>query len=201
MTSDPRNQDTEKSLERDLEEIRTVLTGPDSLEPPDLLDQAVLNNARRELENSGKRLSRRFSLRWLGAFATASVIVLALGIIVQQEQETTQVTNGNDRVVPAREEAAESQLMLKSADRDESKMRRATPMAASPARADTFGVSEKADDPTGLEEAAVEVPAPEQWIILMLQLKSSNQEQRLIEELDAFKLSYPDYPLPPELED
>lgn len=188
MTSDPRDQTTEKTLEHDLGRIRSVLSGPDSQEPPDLLDQAVLNAARRELESAEKRWPRRFSLRWMGAFATASVVVLALGIIVQQEQESIPFTNTELDLAKPEKAAADSQQMMQNADREESKMSRVIPMAASPARADEH-----------FEEAEAEVLAAEDWISLMLQLQSSNQQAQLIEELAAFKSAYPAYPLPPEL--
>jgi len=207
MTSDPRDQTTEKTLEHDLGKIRSVLSGADSPEPPDLLDQAVLNTARRELESAEKKWPRRFSPRWLGAFATASVVILALGVIVQQEQESTPFTNAehgrvkleNDAAVTAKKAAADSQEMMKNADRDESKMSRASPMAAAPARADEILEQELADDLAGLEEADAEILTAEDWISLMLQLQSSNQQAQLIEELAAFKSAYPVYPLPPEL--
>jgi hypothetical protein len=208
MTSDPHNQTKDKTLERDLEEIRSVLADPDSPEPPDLLDQAVLNTARRELARSEKKWPKRFSLRWLGAFATASVIVLALGIVVQQEQEsspplTSEDSNGvklkSDAAAPEKEAAAKSQLMQKTADRDESKLRRAAPMAASAARADDFAELEMADAPASLEESMAETLPPEEWLSLLLELKSSNQDQKLAQQIAAFRSAYPDYPMPPEL--
>ena len=69
--------------EEDLEAVRSTLSGMESVEPPDLLDQAVLNTARRELA-----ASRRKPMRWIGAFATATVVVLAMTIVIQQEQKT-----------------------------------------------------------------------------------------------------------------
>jgi len=69
--------------EEDLEAVRSTLSDMESVEPPDLLDQAVLNTARRELA-----ASRRKPMRWIGAFATATVVVLAMTIVIQQEQKT-----------------------------------------------------------------------------------------------------------------
>jgi len=84
---DPRDQksdeSTEREFEKDLEQARSIWSGLEQAEPPDLVDQAVLIRARRELIAH----SRRRSLRWLGAFATASVVVLALTIVVQQDRE------------------------------------------------------------------------------------------------------------------
>jgi hypothetical protein len=80
---DPTNKRPESShgseFDQDLEAIRSVWSPMEQREPPDLVDQAVLNTARRELGG------RRRPLRWLGAFATASVIVLTLAIVIQQD--------------------------------------------------------------------------------------------------------------------
>jgi len=57
--------------EQDLESVRSALSGLESVEPPDLLDQAILNTARRELTASRPR-----PMRWVGAFATAAVVIL-----------------------------------------------------------------------------------------------------------------------------
>ncbi len=65
-------------------------------EPPDLLDQAVLNAARRQLERS----RRRRSMGWLGAFATAAVVVLALTIVVRQDLPGPVHTRAGDRWIP-----------------------------------------------------------------------------------------------------
>lgn len=211
MTSDPRNQKANDNLERDLEDIRAALSGPGSPEPPDLLNQAVLNTARRALDGPGKRWPRRFPVRWMGAFATASVIILALGLIVQQEQETPSLpVTEADRMklnseAPLEEskDAAEKHLMSKSNDRTDSATQRAAPMAAAPAKTAEFAVEEMADESALLEQrdAMEVVRSPEDWIDLMLELKSSNQLNLLSTELEAFRSVYPDHPLPNELRD
>lgn len=210
MTSDPGKQKANDKLEHDLEDIRAVLSGQGSPEPPDLLNQAVLNAARRELDGPGKRWQQRFSVRWMGAFATASVIILALGLIVQQEQESPSLPGTEeDRMKLESEdplgeskEAAEKQLMSKSIDRDDAAKQRVAPMAA-PAKTVEFAAEDVADESAVLEkgDAMEEVRSPEDWIDLMLELKSSNQLNRLSKELEAFRSVYPDHPLPIELSD
>lgn len=81
MTSEPRDQKQDAEFEQNLESVSAAWNELESAEPPDLLDQAVLNTAQRELETGRKRRS----LRWAGALATASVVVIALGIVIQQE--------------------------------------------------------------------------------------------------------------------
>jgi len=68
-------------LERDLQSIREVLDEQVDTEPPSMIDQAVLNAAKRELD-----INKRRSRRWIGAFATATVVVLAVTLVIQQEQ-------------------------------------------------------------------------------------------------------------------
>lgn len=211
MISDPGKQKADDKLERDLEEIRAVLSNGDRGEPPDLLNQAVLNAARRELASRDKRWSRRFPVRWMGAFATASVVILALGLIVQQEQESPALTGGEtDRTklkieTPVLEsiDNAEKQLMPESTDRDDSARQRVAPMAAAPASTARFAEEEMATKPAlpNEQDAAEALPTPEDWIDLMLGLKSSNQLARLAKELEAFRAAYPDYLLPAELRD
>jgi hypothetical protein len=95
MKMDPKDQRNEApldaSLEEDLIAIREILSDQDNQEPPSMLDQAVLNAARRDL--TGKK---RSPIRWISAFATASVLVLALTIVVQQKE--TSVPVGLDRI-------------------------------------------------------------------------------------------------------
>jgi hypothetical protein len=80
---EPRKDSETRAIEQDLEVVRQAWAGLEPSEPPELLDQAVLNTARRELEGNAKRRS----LGWLGAFATAAVVVLALAIVVQQHDQ------------------------------------------------------------------------------------------------------------------
>lgn len=85
MTMDPkdRKSDTSQEMnwEQDLDTIQAAYSGLETCEPPELLDQMVLNRARRALS-----ARKRKPMRWIGAFATASVLVLALTIVVQQDQ-------------------------------------------------------------------------------------------------------------------
>ena len=94
MIMDPKDQKSELNpghdWEQDLEVIRSALPDLDSAEPPEMLDQAVLNSARRDLATT-----RRQPARWIGAIATAAVVVLALSIVVQQDQKTPEPGIGN----------------------------------------------------------------------------------------------------------
>jgi len=66
--------------DREFESLRDAWKELRQDEPPELVDQAVLSRARRDLE---KPRARR--LRWLGGFATAAVAVVAISLVVHQE--------------------------------------------------------------------------------------------------------------------
>ena len=72
----------DSELDRALEKIGRAWKREPGPEPPELVDLAVLNRARREVL-AGKRGRR---LRWLGGLATAAVVVLTLSIVVRQDQ-------------------------------------------------------------------------------------------------------------------
>ena len=79
--SDPQS---DRNLEQDLELLRAAWPEPDASEPPGLVDQGIMNMARRELASQG---SGRRPVRWLSAFATAAIVVLALTVVIQQDQQ------------------------------------------------------------------------------------------------------------------
>lgn len=246
MTSDPRDQKPEMKFEQDLEAVRSAWSGLEKTEPPDLLDQAVLNTARRELEGRTKRRP----LRWLSGFATAAVVVLAMSIVLKQDQLAP---------VPAMEEAegimldqAVSAPVKKKTDRDlaeekvgreqsarqdsdeyddrlEKRLKQPAPApppesaamelrqaAALRTRKEEFeegpaapslqagsSVAEMTADEMPAETAKVTDSAleAEAWIEKLLLLQDTQQDERLVEELAAFREAFPDYPLPPELGD
>lgn len=193
MTTDHRDQQAEQELEQELEKLRSMLSGPEAMEPPDLLDQAVLNTARREIEQRGARRGKRGPLRWLGAFTTAAVIVLALSIVIQQEQPIPlPAANEADGLKLDSDKAADL-VVEKRADA----FRARTQSSPAPALEDVM-----TEEPAALKEEQEEeaLPDPESWILRLMQLKESGQEDRLAEELEAFQKAFPDYPLPPELD-
>ena len=179
MTSDPRDQQSGPEFEQDLKAVRSAWSGLEQTDPPELLNQAVLNTARRELNT--RRRSR--PLRWLGGFATATVIVLALTIVIQQEeQQTTPVlkkTNGFklDQTDPAAPPVTASDAAV---------------MAVAEEMSDSLAESEKATD---------SIPEADAWIERLLLLRETHQDELLIQELTAFREAFPGYTLPPELQD
>lgn len=219
MTTHPRDRHSDSEFEQDLEAVRSSWNGLEKTEPPELLDQAVLNTARREL--AGQR--RRRPLRWLGAFATATVVVLALTIVYQQdEQLTAPVREGADgfkldQAAPAtsrkeadRDDLAEKagraeaarQLKSESGERSEARMKQnAVPAAAPASDVAALAVAEESSDlPAEAELMADRISEAETWIERLLLLRETQQDEKLAEELAAFREAYPEYPLPPELD-
>ena len=74
MKNDPRKPSDDMQLEQELAGLRAEWERAARAEPPDLLDQAVLNAARRDLEKG----RRRFPMRWLGGLAAAAVLMVVL---------------------------------------------------------------------------------------------------------------------------
>ena len=84
MSNDPRKPGDDHGFEQDLEHLQGEWDRMERAEPPDLLDQSARNAAHRDLE-PGRRVR---PLRWLGGFATASVAVLAMTLMFEQEQQS-----------------------------------------------------------------------------------------------------------------
>lgn len=204
MTIDPRNQRPDQEWERDLESVRSKWDSLHHSEPPDLLDQAVLNRAKLELETRGRSYRKQPSLKWLGAFATAAVVVLALTLTIEQEQQSPLPAGGEadgirldrDKEFADQADAAEDTTVTRA--RLESPTRPALSKSA-----ENYPLAEMkmAETAAPAKPAEAEVPDAEDWIEKLLALKASGQDARLAEELSAFRAAYPQYTLPPELEE
>jgi hypothetical protein len=74
----------EKSnLSAQLTELQTHYDGLACEEPPKLIDQAVLNLAKRELETQQAR--RKKTVSWISALSTVSLLVITLSMVMQQQ--------------------------------------------------------------------------------------------------------------------
>jgi hypothetical protein len=216
MTTKQHDQHSEPEYQRDLEAVRLAWSGREKVEPPELLDQAVLNTARRELSARRKPLP----LRWLGAFATATVVVLAMTIVIQQDEQAPALEKSDgfmlDQAIPAapRKEAERDGLEEKprldqtigqsKPDNDERARFMMKQNAAPPAVAasDVSGMAaaqEPASTQAETENGTGKIPEAEAWIERLLLLRETQQDEKLVAELAAFRETYPGYPLPPEL--
>lgn len=120
-------------------------------------------------------------MKWLGAFATAAVVVLALTVALEQERQAP---------VPVAEEADGLRI-----DRDDSAA------ASNELRVESTAAAREKLPQAASQEQTDRLPAAEAWVEKLLWLKQSGRDLELTEELAAFHKAYPDYELPPELED
>lgn len=83
----PENRSSE--FEAELEALKREYSALERHEPPDLLDRAVLNAARRELAGGSRWASLfgpRRAPRWIGGIATAAVVVLAITVMLERRE-------------------------------------------------------------------------------------------------------------------
>jgi hypothetical protein len=204
MNSDPRGKPNKPEFDPDLAAVRSAWEGLEQTEPPDLLDQAVLNSARLQLERP------RRSLRWLGALASAVVVVLALAIVVRQDQQgpvppvpgTDGFRMDRDTPAPAKTKQ-ERKLMMQDEPRETRPEPQQSAVAAPAAASETEPVQGKGPQLRSLEAVEEDAagPDPEARIERMLSLRAAGRLEELEAELADFRRSWPDYPLPPELLD
>lgn len=172
-------------------------------EPSDLLDQAILNAARRDLERPTRRVRRG----WLAALATAAVVVLALAITVQQDQQgpvpPVSRTDGF-RLEQSTQPSTDTEAAARAVPTERSPARVQAPSALPAPSADPAAAQRDADAPQPLAESVEEdiaLPEPEVWLERLLQLHRAGRQSELEVELAAFRKAYPEYPLPRELLD
>ncbi len=99
MNSTSNNGNDGKPMDTGLQKISHAWSRLDQDEPPELLDQAILNSAHRAVEKKAKG----FQFGWLHGLTTAAVFVLALGIVLQQRPSVPQTENGvltNEELLP-----------------------------------------------------------------------------------------------------
>lgn len=106
------NGENDQSLHQDLEKLSQVYAQQEQDEPPDLLDQAVLNSAHRAL----KKKPRWMQFGWLHGLATAAVFVLAFTIILDQRESAPLFKQDILLDSPSRMEAV-SELKKQSVDK------------------------------------------------------------------------------------
>lgn len=198
----------DRRLLKDLEQLQSDWERMERAEPPGLLDQAVLNTARRALESK----KRRRPLKWLGGFATATVAVLAITVVWLPERPADLPPPGATGLPAPRDKAAE--LMQESTPEprdaappiDVQKTRRLNaapaPAADAPALEMEARRGEKGDFMASESDAVLEKEAllpPEAWIEQLLALKREGRIEELEAGLRAFRETYPEHPLPGSL--
>lgn len=90
MNSIHNNGENDKSLNDDLDKLSGVYGQLEHDEPPELLDQAILNSAHRAVEKKPHWMK----FGWLHGLTTAAVFVLAFSIILNQREPVPVFENG-----------------------------------------------------------------------------------------------------------
>lgn len=203
-------------LDKDLDALQRKYRAAAREEPPAMLDQVVLNRARRA---AAQHAIRPWSFSWMHATATAALLVLGLTLVLQL-RETTRVpeTLPETPLQPAEyydgledQDSAVGEQESFHRSRDDAHLRKLEIQKSEALREVREEVLEpppaapkpsynmmKALPKYETQEAAVARP-PEEWLDHILELKKSGDEAAWRSELEAFIRTFPDHPLPREL--
>ena len=101
------NGSEDKTLDKDLQEIGQTYQRHEAEEPPELLDQDILNKAHRSVETKTGWLD----FGWIHAVTTAAVIVLTFSIIISMRQPALFEENGQpgSQSMPKQESTVDAQ--------------------------------------------------------------------------------------------
>ena len=108
MNEIPNNGENDQSLIDDLDRLDHAYRQLPHEEPPELLDQAILNSAHRAVENKPHWMQ----FGWLHGLTTAAVFVLALSLIFNQREQVPDYEDGigvNESIGLQRERAVKKQ--------------------------------------------------------------------------------------------
>jgi hypothetical protein len=215
----PADHEAQELLQQ-VDDLRATERSAD-IEPPALLDQAVRNMARRELQQPPPPIGSK--LRWLAGLSTVSVALIALGISLVQSPQAP---------APASMPAKAKTIELERRREDTSPLRPAvraplppeqaeaaaaanTSSVASERAAPAYSLADQADrtDSDELDQAALakaqagkaslaESPSAdslsaEAWLGLAQQLRDQGLHLEAREQLQALVDEYPEFPLPP----
>ena len=222
------NQKPEDHLDHELESLERAYGALAQDEPPELIDQAVLNRAKRAAGGDAGR--RPWSFGWIHGLTSAAIVVLAVAIYTQQpdpgDSEPMRVAKPPSSAlrdveaeiqplqIPARQASTEKAPHVNAPE-----PRRRAPTEAKSAVAEfaetaadaTEAVTRREVLPQGPEasgarldqrtDADEEIEDPDHWLERIRELKRDGEDERAAQELEAFRQSWPDYPVPPELLD
>jgi hypothetical protein len=200
---EPRQPKNSGAFDEDFEAVRSAWSDLPREEPPDLIDQAVLNSAGRQIAAS----SRRRKYQWMGALTTAAVVVLAVNLVVRQEpQAPAPPPAPTDGFRMDRAETRPGSESGEAAGRPQP-LRQVAPETAQPAGKLSAPPAEEqsvADEPGGpseherpggsevpqspatalpLQEASDGLLRPDDWIDRLLALREAGEEEALLREL------------------
>ena len=158
MNSIHNNGENDKSLNEGMEQLDKAYAQLPDDQPPELLDQAILNSAHRAVEKKPHWMQ----FGWLHGLTTAAVVVLALSLVFNQREQVPSFENEikfDEKARVRREKTEKKQTPVKQADeptlglkekrgnrRDANQV---APVAAAPqSEAMEIAVEEQAMEPT-----------------------------------------------------
>lgn len=221
MNSTHDNDEHDRSLNETLDKLGQTYAQVGTEEPPELLDMAILNSARRALERKPQWLK----FGWLHGLTTAAVFVLALSLIINQREQQAAVDNAiqadklepTSLASPAKKQTSDSQTgQLRQAAKESAELRmeqRAPGVTApaSPSQTQALGdalqefrpsesaVRAQQSDAAVADGARSNIDAQaEEQLQTIINMKQSG-DKRWEAELKTFIESHPGYPLPDEL--
>jgi len=187
MNSIHNNGENDKSLNSELDQLSSAYARLDQDEPPELLDQAILNSAHRAVEKKPHWMK----FGWLHGLTTTAVFVLAFSLILNQPESTPILQDGisNNEAIPlesgkeAKKQVSEIEALevksddfspaLKSKDGERQDSGQDSPVAAAP-----MSVARDIKPEDRARQSAIEVqniPRPQE----------SRREKRAILDMDA----------------
>lgn len=197
------------------EAVRRAYAELGAEQPPDLIDQAVLNRAKAAVGPSKTR--RPWSFGWLHALTTAAVLVLGVTVLLQLRDEgpgprpaapepareaarpATQDTRSSPaaaRAMKRPEEDAINETLARersaTAGDDAAGARQDAP--ATDASPRPYDNAPSADAPPAAAPLSVE-RTPEAWLLDIEALVADGRLEAAREALSAFRDAYPDYPI------
>ena len=224
------NGENEKSLSEGLDELRQAYGQLEQDEPPELLDQAILNSAHRAVEKK----SHWMKFGWLHGLTTAAVFVLAFSLILNQpepvqlqreeaakkqpsdigpEISVMEMKSKSDKQqgfiqnipVAAPLESAEKEAVPARSKLEEMVQDESDSMLDSVHNEATYKMASPAtiSEPAASEDLEARTRTDsevEQRLLTIIKLKQSGDGSWKT-ELELFKEHYPHYPVPDELTD
>ena len=225
MNNHHKTSEDKTPLKDSLDEISQAYGRMGHEEPPKMLDQAILNSARRAVEKK----SRWTQFGWLHGLTTAAVFVLAFSIILNQREPAVEYENNvmspeptllksekaaRSRAAPQLNEvrmemkepiehtSADVQALEVSAEEiqlgDTDSMANAPESDARSEQAGFMAVAEPAK--STMADEAESTSGAEQKLAAIIKLKQAGDDAWK-KELEIFQQQYPNYPLPDELKD
>jgi hypothetical protein len=216
------NQKPEDRLDQDFRQLQRAYDALPEDGPPELVDQAVLNLARREA--AGGKVRRPWSFGWVHALTSAAIVVLAVAIYTHQpdagvdeplrvaKPPSPKLRDVQSEIqplqIPAQRPAYTAPTPMREIRQRDSAAILAEPTPAAAVEGEqnlADAVEERSSELAAKAAGATDVdddtPTPEQWLQRILELKREGNEAAAARELQAFRAAWPDYPLPPELSD